>query len=103
MGQMSASEAIISAIGYIFASGIIGLVWGYLFLKTNNLWAPWFAHTINNSTMNLLHTVIAQRFDFGFMIRMSAVTFVAPLSLFLIKWMAEHYQVPNLKRWDEFE
>jgi len=102
-GQMSASEAIIYAIGYIFASVIIGLVWGYLFLKTNNLWAPWFAHTINNSTMNLLHTVTAQGFDSGFMIRMSAVTFVALLTLFPIKWMSEHYQMPNLKRWDEFE
>ena len=103
LGQMSASEAIINAIGYIFASAIIGLVWGYLFLKTNNLWAPWLAHTINNSTMNLLHTVTAQGFDSGFMIRMSAVTFVALLTLFPIKWMAEHYQMPNLKRWDELE
>jgi len=37
------------------------------------------------------------------MIRMSAVTFVALLTLFLIKWMAEGYQLPNLKKWDEFE
>jgi len=33
----------------------------------------------------------------------NAVTFVALLALFLIKWMAEYYQMPNLKRWDEFE
>jgi len=103
LGQMSASEAIVFAIGYIFLSAIIGLVWGYLFLKTNNLWAPWFAHTINNSTMNLLHTVTAQGFDSGFMIRMSVFPFIALMTLFLIKWMAERYQMPNLKRWDEHE
>ena len=101
LGQMSASEAIVFAMGYIFLSAIIGLVWGYLFLKTNNLWAPWFAHTMNNSTMNLLHTVTAQGFDSGFMIRMSVFPFIALLTLFLIKWMAEYYQMPNLKRWDE--
>ena len=103
IGQMSALQAITVAIGYIFISGIIGLVWGYLFLKTNNLWAPWFAHTINNSTFNLLHTVTAQGFDSGFMIRMSVFPFVALLTLFLIKWMTERYQMPTLKRWDEFE
>jgi len=103
LGQMSASEAIVFAMGYIFLSAIIGLVWGYLFLKTNSLWAPWFAHTISNSTMNLLHTVTAQGFDSGFMIRMSVFPFIALLTLFLIKWMAEHYQMPNLKKWDEVE
>jgi hypothetical protein len=103
LGQMSVSEAIVFAMGYIFLSAIIGLVWGYLFLKTNNLWAPWFAHTMNNSIMNLLHTVTTEGFDSGFMIRMSVFPFIALLTLFLIKWMAEHYQMPNLKRWDEFE
>lgn len=33
LGQMSASETIVFAMGYIFLSAIIGLVWGYLFLK----------------------------------------------------------------------
>jgi membrane protease YdiL (CAAX protease family) len=103
LGQMSASEAIVFAIGYIFLSAIIGLVWGYLFLKTNNLWAPWFAHTMNNSTMNLLHTVTVEGFDSGFMIRMTVFPFITLLTLSLIKWMAEHYQMPNLKKWDEFE
>jgi|Deesub1362A_J573_1020465.scaffolds.fasta_scaffold00005_321 hypothetical protein len=103
IGQMSALQAVTIAIGYILTSGIIGLAWGYLFLKTNNLWAPWFAHTINNSTFNLLHTVAAQGFDSGFMIRMSVFPFTALLTMLLIKWMAEHYQMPNFKRWDEFE
>ena len=103
LGQMSVSEAIVFAMGYIFLSAIIGLVWGYLFLKTNNLWAPWFAHTMNNSIMNLLHTVTTEGFDSGFMIRMSVFPFIALLTLFLIKWMAEHYQMPSLKKWDEFE
>jgi len=58
---------------------------------------------MNNSIMNLLHTVTTEGFDSGFMIRMSVFPFIALLTLFLIKWMAEHYQMPNLKRWDEFE
>jgi len=103
IGQMSALQATTIATGYVFISGIIGLVWGYLFLKTNNLWAPWFAHTINNSTFNLLHIVTAQGLDSGFMIRMGVFPFIALLTLPLIKWMAERYQMPDLKRWDELE
>jgi len=103
MDQMSAVEAIVIAIGYIVASGLIGLVWGYLFFKTGNLWAPWLAHTMNNSTMNLLHTVTAEGYDFGFMIRMGVLPFVALLMIFPIKWMSERYQMPGLKSWNDFE
>jgi membrane protease YdiL (CAAX protease family) len=85
MGQMSVVEAIVIAIGYIVASGLISLMWGYLFFKTGNLWASWLAHTMNNSTMNLLHTVTAEGFDLGFMIRMGVLSFLALLTLFPIK------------------
>ena len=103
LGQMSAVEAMVIAMGYIVASGLIGLFWGYLFFKTGNLWAPWIAHTMNNSAMNLLHTVTVEGFDFGFMIRMGILPFVALMMIFPIKWMAEKYQMPGLKRWNDLE
>lgn len=34
---------------------ISGCAFGYLYLKTGNLWAPWLAHTLNNTVLNLLH------------------------------------------------
>ena len=100
INQMSAQEAIITSIGYIFSSGIIALVWGYLFLKTGSLWAPWLAHTLSNSVMNLLHTVTSQGFDTGFLLRMSILPFIALLTLPIINWMAKKYQLPNLKKWN---
>ena len=33
----------------------LGLVWGYAYLKTDNLWTAWIAHTLTNTTLNLLH------------------------------------------------
>ena len=98
--QMSIQEAIFASIGYIFSSGIIALVLGYLFLKTGNLWAPWLAHTINNTILNLVHTVSSEGYNPGFMVRMGVLPFIALLTLFLIQWMARYYQLPALKRWD---
>jgi len=101
MGQMSAQEAIFVSIAYIISSGIIALVWGYQFLKTGNLWAPWLAHTLNNSTMNLVHTVTSEGFDTGFMLRMGVLPFIALLTVLLVRWMAGYYNLPALKKWDE--
>ena len=100
MEQMSAQEAIFTSVGYILSSGLIALVWGYLFLKTGSLWTPWFAHTMSNSVMNLLHTVTAQGFDTGFLLRMSILPFIALSTLPIIDWMAKIYQLSSLKRWN---
>jgi len=100
MNQMNAQEAIIVSIGYIFSSGIIALVWGYLFLKTGSLWAPWLAHTLSNSVMNLLHTVTPQGYDTGFLLRMSILPLIALLTLPIIDWMAKKYQLSGLKKWN---
>jgi len=100
MEQMSAQEAIFTSVGYIFSSGLIALVWGYLFLKTGSLWTPWLAHTLSNSVMNLLHTVTVQGFDTGFLLRMSILPIIALSTLPIINWMAKIYQLTDLKGWD---
>lgn len=28
---------------------LMGIVWGYLYMRTGNLWRPWAAHTLTNS------------------------------------------------------
>jgi membrane protease YdiL (CAAX protease family) len=50
----SAGEAAFEALSLLVATFISGLFYGYLFLKTNNLWGPFLAHTINNSVLNML-------------------------------------------------
>lgn len=39
----------------IFATFVSGFVFGYLYMKTDSLWAPWVAHTVNNTVLNLVH------------------------------------------------
>ena len=53
------------SITIVLASGVSGLAYGYLFLKTDSLWAPWIAHTISNTTLNLLHIRTAAGLDAG--------------------------------------
>ena len=44
IGGISSGEAAIEALGLLLATGISGLVYGYLYYKTNNLWAAFLAH-----------------------------------------------------------
>jgi membrane protease YdiL (CAAX protease family) len=47
----------------------LGLVWGYAYLKTNNLWTAWIAHTLTNTTLNLLHVATVDGMNPGMSIR----------------------------------
>ena len=80
---------------------LIGLVWGYMYFKTNSLWASWISHVINNSVLNLLHINTLQGMDSGMMIRMPIFTILALLSMFVIRFMAEKFQMTEVKPWGE--
>jgi uncharacterized protein len=54
-GQITLGGSVSQAGVIILGSAISGLAYGYLYLKSGSLWAPWIAHTINNSVLNLLH------------------------------------------------
>ncbi|HWI61342.1 MAG TPA: CPBP family intramembrane glutamic endopeptidase [Symbiobacteriaceae bacterium] len=51
------------AAGLLAATFIAGLVYGVLYLRTGNLWAPWLAHTINNTVLNFIHIRTAAGLD----------------------------------------
>jgi membrane protease YdiL (CAAX protease family) len=78
---------------------LLGLVWGYMYFKTGSLWTPWISHVITNSTLNLLHIDTLQGIDAGMMIRMPIFTILALLSMFLIKYMAEKFQMDEVQPW----
>jgi len=54
-GQTDLDGAAFQAIMLVLGAGIFGFAMGYLYLKTDNLWAPWLMHTINNSVLNMVH------------------------------------------------
>jgi membrane protease YdiL (CAAX protease family) len=90
-----ASEAII----IVVASTVSGLAYGYLLLKTDSLWAPWIAHTISNTTLNLLHirTAAGLDADTGLLGPVLTAGYLA-LLLWTKAW-AKWLRMPELKPW----
>jgi membrane protease YdiL (CAAX protease family) len=81
---------------------LIGLVWGYLYLKTDSLWVSWVFHFLNNSVFNLLHITTVDGVDSGMMIRGLVSLIVALLSLFLVMVLAKRLQMPEVKPWGQW-
>jgi uncharacterized protein len=83
-----------------FPQILLGLVWGYMFLKTGNLWTSWIAHTLTNTTLNLLHIATAGNpLDAGMSLRMTGFSIVALLGMFLIKYLAKRLTLPEVLPW----
>jgi membrane protease YdiL (CAAX protease family) len=90
-----ATEAVI----IVVASTVSGLAYGYLFLKTDSLWAPWIAHTISNTTLNLLHIQTSGGLDAGTALLGPVLTVGYLLLLLWTKAWAERLRMPELKPW----
>jgi membrane protease YdiL (CAAX protease family) len=102
LGTIQTSDEILMSIFSNFLPQLLmGLVWGYMYFKTNSLWAPWISHLITNSTLNLLHVNTLQGMDTGMMIRMPIFTILALLSMFVIRYLAEKLQMAEVKAWGD--
>ena len=100
LGTVQTSGEILTSAFFNFAPQLVmGLVWGYLYFKTNSLWAPWISHVINNSILNLLHINTLQGMDPGMMIRMPIFTILALLSMFVVRFLAEKFQLDTVQPW----
>jgi membrane protease YdiL (CAAX protease family) len=77
----------------------LGLVWGYAYLKTDNLWTAWIAHTWTNTTLNLLHVATVDGMDPGMSIRMTTFSIVSLLMIFLIRYICDRRNMPELSIW----
>lgn len=53
-GEVSLGGAFARGGLLVLGTFVAGLVYGYLFWRTGNLWAPWLAHFLNNTTLNLV-------------------------------------------------
>jgi len=79
---------------------LLGLVWGYAYLKTDNLWTVWIAHTLTNSVLNLLHVAVAEGLDGGLSIRMTVFSLVSLLLMLLIRYLGRQWKLPELQGWN---
>ena len=53
-GDASLAGALAQGGLLVLGTFVAGLVYGYLFWRTDSLWAPWVAHFLNNTTLNLM-------------------------------------------------
>jgi membrane protease YdiL (CAAX protease family) len=77
----------------------LGLVWGYAYLKTDNLWTAWIAHTLTNTTLNLLHVATLDSMDPGMSIRMTTFSVVSLFMMFIIWSISKRRNMPELSIW----
>ena len=101
----SAGQAATQALTLLVGTSISGIVYGYLYLKTDNLWAPFLAHTINNSIFNVLFirtsAGLQSGLEFGPFL---AVFLIGHLALILVfRYAARRWELPEVRPWGAFE
>jgi membrane protease YdiL (CAAX protease family) len=98
-GDTDAAGAAQEAMIIVFAATVSGLAYGYLYLKTDSLWAPWLGHTVNNTILNLVHLQTVGGLDADQMVR-NVVMIVG--FLLVLPWTAawaKRLRLPQLKPW----
>jgi membrane protease YdiL (CAAX protease family) len=98
-GGASLAGIVAQTASLLLGTFVAGLVYGYLFWRTDSLWAPWIAHFLNNTTLNLVQVQSASGELQPAMV-MSVVVVVALAFLaFTIEPIARRLQLPRLRPW----
>jgi membrane protease YdiL (CAAX protease family) len=99
-GDASAAGLLAQTGSLLLGTFVAGLVYGYLFWCTSSLWAPWVAHFLNNTTLNLIH-VRGSAGDLQPAMVMSVVVVIALAFLALaISPIAKRLKLPHLLPWN---
>jgi len=78
---------------------VAGLVYGYLFWRTGSLWAPWIAHFLNNTTLNLVQVQSAGGELQPAMVMSVVVVVAMAFLVFTVKPLAKRLALPHLRPW----
>jgi membrane protease YdiL (CAAX protease family) len=97
--DVSAAGAMAQGGTLLLGTFVAGLVYGYLFWVTDSLWAPWIAHFLNNTILNLVQVQEANEELQPAMV-MSVVVVVALALLALVTFpLIKRMNLPRLKAW----
>jgi membrane protease YdiL (CAAX protease family) len=100
-GQATAGEAAAEAMSLLVFTTIGGLVFGYLYYRTNSLWTAVFAHLIDNSIGLFFHIQTVNRLNAETDILMLAS--IGFMALVILAWtVAKRSNLPTLKPWEEY-
>jgi membrane protease YdiL (CAAX protease family) len=97
-GDVSAAGAFAQA-SLLLGTFVAGLVYGYLFWRTGSLWAPWIAHFLNNTTLNLVQVQTAGGELQPAMVMSIVVVVALALLVFTVEPLARRLALPHVRPW----
>jgi CAAX protease family protein len=101
-GQATAGEAAAEAMTLLIFTTLGGLVFGYLYYRTDSLWTAVFAHLLDNSIGLFFHIQTASRLNAETDIMMLAS--LGFIGLMLLAWaVSRRSSFPTLQPWGEKE
>jgi membrane protease YdiL (CAAX protease family) len=99
MGGATLSGSLAEAAMLSSGTLVSGFVYGYLYYSTGSLWAPWLAHTLNNTAMNLIHIQGAIALDpAAVVMQVIAVVGLLPF-MAVVKVLAGKMNLPRVGPW----
>jgi len=100
-GKVDLGGAAFEAFAILLGTFIAGIVYGYLYLNTDSLWAPFLAHTINNSIFNVLFIRTSAGLQSGLeFVPFQIIFLLGNLALIpLIGLFAKRWNLPEVERW----
>jgi membrane protease YdiL (CAAX protease family) len=103
-GQVSLGVVAFEAFGLTLSTLVSGVVYGYFYYRTNNLWGPFVAHTINNSIFNVLFIRTTAGMQSGLEFIPFALIFLTGhlLMIPIIAVVANRLNITESKPWGEF-
>jgi membrane protease YdiL (CAAX protease family) len=104
-GNATLGEAGFEAVFLMAGTAVSGIVYGYLYHKTGNLWGPFLAHTINNTASNILFYRTSEGLKAAAEYILFPVGITAALLLLIpvFGWWANRYNLTELKPWGQSE
>jgi membrane protease YdiL (CAAX protease family) len=101
-GQATAGEAAAQAMMLLISATVGGLVFGYLYYRTDSLWTAVFAHLIDNGIVRLFHIQTAGRLSAETDILMIAS--LGFIGLTLLAWaVSKRFHLSTLQPWEAEE
>ena len=100
-GQLDLGGLASQSIIVLIATGIVGFAMGYLYLKTDNLWAPWLMHTINNTVQNMTHIRTIDGLDSDVMVFQVTLTLLLIAIIPFFRVLVKRFQTSEVKAWSD--
>lgn len=103
-GQATLGEAAFEAFTLLLATFISGIVYGYLYFKTDNLWGPFLGHTMNNGIFNVLFIKTSLGMQSGLEFMLFQVVFLLGYIILIpvIAFSTKRMATPVVEPWGTF-